>query len=337
MKEVWILLLEKITRLINQANSLEEKKILVVKKINIQSVQQIAQNADINLELQRLLDSNELYEAPQYSSDTTTVMAIAICLADVEKVRLFLNYVPDLNDSQHFVWGYRQLYSYVHLVGRPYSHIKSLTFRDQEIEVILNNRSEILKELALKGADFNWTGHGHYCNPPLSACFNSPGDYHGFEMNNEADKYKYNVVFPALVKLFIMYGANPVIPGSSHSLSIDNMLSLIKYAAESFIANELSFEPAYLRLAPEVKACFSEVMKEHMVCLPRSQIKTLLMSYNRQQQANDGKGLVPDLAEKIFNDALNLAKNTTKLIVNDSKTESNIKKLCNKYGYKVNL
>lgn len=334
MQKVWILLLEKFAKLIEEANSSEEKQTLVIKKINIESIEQIAQDADINEELQKLLESNQLYTTPRSWSETTTAVALAICLADVKKVKLFLNYIPDINDSRHFVWGYKQLYSYVHLVGCPWVHIASLSFRDQEIDVVLNTRREILQALALKGADFNWTvGHRQfdYQNPPLATCLNPGGGYNGF-----TDMNKYNAIFSELMKLFVIYGANPAISGSSFSLSFQyNILPLIKHVAKRFINNELSFNKSYLRLDPEIKACFSEVINENITC-PRSQFKTLLMCYNRQQTNGDNSVFLPtDLAQLTFEHTLDLAKLKIELLVKEPKIEDNIKILCRKYKIPV--
>lgn len=318
MNDVWIKLLEKMFQLVEEANSPEEKAALVVKKLNIDVVQRLEGNRNIDAELQNLFNSNAVYNDAKYSWTKTTAMALAVCLADVEKVKLFLKYIPDINDSNHFVWGYRQQYSYVHLVASPYSHISSLRFQEQDIETILNNREKILKELSFKGANFNWVPDGcGYQNPPLAAAYNPGGNYDGFNTST------YSKISSKLIKLLIMYGANPAIIGSSFHFSLKlQVLPFIKSTAKVFVEHKLTGNPSYLMLDPEVKASFSEALTQNM-----TQLKTLLMCYNRKQQSNGNNALPEELVTPVVDYSLDL--DTSDIL------EKNVTSMAKRHGHKI--
>lgn len=119
----------------------------------------------------------------------TNPLALAISLGKRNLVSKFLSVVEDVNDKALVVWGYRQIYTLPHVALDP-------RYPEVSQNVPLEDRLEIIDELAKKGADFNkiikWGG---YKNPPLAA-----GDSSSFHLEDVLDPLRARA---------LLYGAEP--------------------------------------------------------------------------------------------------------------------------------
>lgn len=298
MRIKWVLLLNKISELLGNIDEQDyrAREDLVTRKINIKVVleENYYDNNDFHDRLSRLIDSNEIYSFNSQQDElfeSTTGLAIAICLGEnIEKIKVFLDCCSDVNNVQHFVCGYRQKYSYVHLVTDPVSHISSLDFCGK-VDVIIENRSKLLELLAIKEANFNWRGNGHYANPPITFD-RASGNY-----TNSITTKERGLIKEELSKKLILLGSNPAVMGSSFCLSSNEMVNLIKFAARNLMQKKSTNSNDFFRYYPDVLAACLDINQDHL-----KKVKYLLMGYQRINNAD----LPGDLVTEIHSDLLDL-------------------------------
>ncbi|MCI5057568.1 MAG: hypothetical protein MRY83_15755, partial [Flavobacteriales bacterium] len=163
----------------------------------------------------------------------TNPLALAISLGKRDLVRKFLSVVEDVNDKALVVWGYRQIYTLAHVALDP-------RYPEVSQNVPLEDRLEIIDELAKKGADFNkiikWGG---YKNPPLAG-----GDSSSFHLEDVLDPLRARA---------LLYGANPSLRGSCfYGVKLEEELNLLSLTISYYIEKEK--EGASLNPTEEVMA-----------------------------------------------------------------------------------
>ncbi|MDI9638709.1 hypothetical protein QM565_23605 [Geitlerinema splendidum] len=164
----------------------------------------------------------------------TNPLALAISLGKRDLVSKFLSVVEDPNDKALVVWGYRQIYTLAHLALDPQYPVVSQN-------VPLENRLEIIDELAQKGANFNkiikWGG---YKNPPLAAGYIS-----SFHLKN---------IFDHVRARALLYGADPSLEGSCFGgINLKKELNLLSLIISYYIEKEkvgASLNPTEEVIAP---------------------------------------------------------------------------------------
>ena len=183
-------------------SSENEKRIIVSKKIS--------NNYLRNLRLE-YFDIDNLYQLDNRDPevDTTTVLALVICLGDTNLLNKFLNYVDDINDSKYWVWGYGQSYTMAHLILDPQYPIRT-------DDISLETRLSIMDMLIQRGVNFEIVPISILChrNPALAA--GEPGG----NPINALVKYdngfiKYQNITDELRVRALLAGANPCVHGSS--------------------------------------------------------------------------------------------------------------------------
>jgi hypothetical protein len=149
----------------------------------------------------------------------TNPLALAISLGKRELVSKFLSVVEDVNDKALVVWGYRQIYTLAHVALDP-------RYPEVSRNVPLEDRLEIIDELARKGANFNkiikWGG---YKNPPLAA-----GEPSSSHLKNVIDHVRARA---------LLYGADPNIKGSCFwGINLKKELDLLSLTISYYIEKE---------------------------------------------------------------------------------------------------
>lgn len=189
--------------------------------------------------------------------EKTNPLALAVKRADVERVKLFLSAVEDVNDPLLTAWGFRQPYFLSHMVLDP---------RDPNSpKVSLNRRMEIIDILGEKGADFNirpgFSSTGVYDNPPLIVVGLDGSDVG--ELGN-------------LQARALLYGADPIVKGSSASLvcidetpdrPLDTFGSVANQMCEIAFDQYLKMpreQREKVRIADSVRKRFAEIKAERM-------------------------------------------------------------------------
>lgn len=188
--------------------------------------------------------------------EKTNPLALAVKRADVERVRLFLSAVENVNDPLLTAWGFRQPYFLSHMALDP---------RDPNSpKGSLNRRMEIIDLLGEKGADFNirpgFSSTGVYDNPPLIVVGLDGSDKRIDDLRPRA----------------LLYGADPIVKGSSASLVCINETPDRPLDTFGSVANELC-EIAFdqylkmpreqrekVRIADSVRKRFAEIKAERM-------------------------------------------------------------------------
>lgn len=207
--------LEKMMGIIRQLPD-EMKTQLIVRKLNLDSLLTAEDTSSLNLRIQL----GKIYDCSSERTESTNLLALAVCTANIAACRLFLNHFSKLTDPSHFVKGYRQKYSWLHLALDPHGHLGNEKFRDELLNI--KNRLEVIELLANKGADPNWRGNDLYSNPPIAAGRPS-GHFYDVEITKQLR-----------IKL-LSCGADPSIGGSSFTLSereINELKSASAYVLE---------------------------------------------------------------------------------------------------------
>lgn len=146
------------------------------------------------------------------STQKTNPLALAIVVADTNKLEKFLRCVENINDDRLAVWGYRQPYTLAHLALDPTHPLGCV---DWVGDVPLGKRLKVVDLLAQKKANFNHIIPKHpYLNPPLAAGI------------PEGRPFKH---YQALQARALLYGADPKIKGScfdSWQMDLDCLIDM---------------------------------------------------------------------------------------------------------------
>lgn len=257
--------LERVEEKFVAAKSDEEKFELVTQSVN----RKVLSQDDVDLDDEEALSANigpdpfsytvteEREEKEKFNFEKTNPLMLAICLGDVRRFELFLSVVDDVNNPLLTAWGYRQPYYLSHMALDPqYSFLK---------KVPITNRLRIVDLLGKKNADFNKIPGpftiGIYNNPPLIVS------------GLDGSRCEF---FDALRARSLLYGADPLVTGSSKSLVCINPTlerPLNSFGSDANRLCELAFDQ-YLkmpsgqrkkaRLADSVKEKFEEIKAERL-------------------------------------------------------------------------
>lgn len=154
----------------------------------------------------------------------TNAIALAICFGDVQRIAKYLQVIENPNDPSLHVWGHRQFFNLVHLALDP-----SYRWGDKNRKHIFSteNRLKIIDLLGATKIDFNFIPVGDHIgictNPPLSAGMPSG--------RATTDKEK-------LQARALLYGADPMVVGSSFMMDDENSISQITKLAFSMVLNK---------------------------------------------------------------------------------------------------
>lgn len=243
-------IVKKICEKIANTQDNHEKLNLILTKINRNTIKNIVnlnlEEDEIDARLNQLLDSGTIGNGLQAPLDCTTPIALAMCLPDVDSFKLFVDYFTreSINDPNHFVWGYRQLYSYAHLAIDPENHFYFFNgLTSDEITLI---RTVFIQTLAKQGHDFNYHGDGDYQYLPLEG-----GVLSGNKYNMTIDEYQ--KIKSELRKQLVLYGADPFLGYQlSASFSKNAVIDTVSAAISLYILHQLNKKTESLYLHPKL-------------------------------------------------------------------------------------
>lgn len=165
IRERWKSVLNAIINEVQRAKEVEQKIEIATRKISKEAIKK----ADKSFSVEKIIQTK-----PEDKFDETNGLAIAICSANVDACHRLFKHIDEaaINNSENFVWGYRQPFSFLHLALAPREHLRDL-FSLEPAEDFTKSFSQIIELLIEKKADPNvigpYIGIGFYNNPPMSA------------------------------------------------------------------------------------------------------------------------------------------------------------------------
>ena len=214
----------------------------------------------------------------RFNTAKTNALMIAIAFGDIRRVKKFLPVIDDVNAPLLTAWGYRQPYTVAHMALDP-------RFPESTSKVPLINRLQILDLLGEAGANFNINlvsrYVGVYMNPPLVAA----------GLNS---RHAYTDPLRARA---LLYGADPVVKGSSGSLVCINPTSecpLDTFLSEAHRLCEIAFKDFYTLSAKGIRLTLAESVKD--IFKPSAEE----LKRSSRDYYNDLEQIIPESMRKIY-------------------------------------